>query len=142
MFDDIFYDAESISNIVFPDTPDDIEKTILRITRRGIDEIKKMINEGQESSKGVDTPTSMKGVFKTFGNTFGKVWSGNSNINKEDLSDARNLAETCIEKSTEGIRKLRRFEGPTIKMMVEDTTETLDDLKNKWLPKLNEIKIR
>lgn len=140
-FDENFYNADSISKIVFPDIPEDIEKTILKIIRSGIDEIKKVINEKNESANNFEQP-SMKNVFKTFGSTFDKVWAGDKNNNKKELTDCKYLAETCIDKATEGIRKLRRFEGSTVKMMVEDVTETLEELKTKWLPKLTDIKAR
>lgn len=117
-FDDNFRKAESISKISFPDQPEDIEKTVLRIIKTAIDKIKSVIElshaEFQQQTMG-----DQKSMWKPF---------------YEEI----NLADTCIEKANEGIKKLRRFEGNTINAMMADCQDSLDDLKNKWYVKLIE----
>jgi len=117
-FDDNFRKADSISKISFPDQPEDIEKTVLRIIKTAIDKIKSVIElshaEFQQQTMG-----DQKSMWKPF---------------YEEI----NLADTCIEKAVEGIKKLRRFEGSTINAMVADCNDSLDDLKNKWYTKLIE----
>jgi hypothetical protein len=117
-FDDNFYSADSISRISFPDTAEDIEKTILRITKTAVDKIKSVIEtshaEFQQQAMG-----DQKAMWKPF---YAEI----------------NLVDTCIEKANEGIKKLRRFEGNAINAMMADCQDSLDDLKNKWYVKLIE----
>lgn len=138
-FDENFQTEVSISKIVFPDVPEDIEKTILRIIRSGVDKVKKTLNEREESLNSLERP-SMKSVFKTFSGTFDKVWSGGEKNGEIGSTDTQKFVDACLDKATEGVRKLRRYEGSTIKMMMEDINESMEDLKNKWLPKLTQTK--
>ncbi len=118
MHDSNFDDAESISKISFPDIAEDIEKTILRLIKTAVDKIKEILNQtySEYQQSGVD---NQKAMMKPY---------------YEEI----NLAENCIEKATEGLKKLRRFEGTTINAMLADCSDSLDDLKNKWYPKLIE----
>ncbi len=117
-FDSHFYNADSIAKISFPDTAEDIEKTILRITKTAVDKIKNVIDlshaEFQQQTMG-----DQKALWKPF---------------YEEI----NFTDTCIEKANEGIKKLRRFEGNSINAMIADCQDSLDDLKNKWYVKLIE----
>lgn len=117
-FDSNFYSSDSISKISYPDTAEDIEKTILRITKTAVDKIKSVIEtthaEFQQQAMG-----DQKAMWKPF---------------YEEIK----LVDTCIEKANEGIKKLRRFEGNAINAMMADCQDSLDDLKNKWYVKLIE----
>jgi hypothetical protein len=117
-FDSNFYSSDSVSKISYPDTPEDIEKTILRITKTAIDKIKSVIEishaEFQQQTMG-----DQKAMWKPF---------------YEEIK----LVDTCIEKANEGIKKLRRFEGNAINAMMADCQDSLDDLKDKWYVKLIE----
>jgi hypothetical protein len=118
MFDANFSSESSISKITFPDNADDIEKTILRITKTAIDKIKRVIDlshaEFQQQTLG-----DQKALWKP-------------------LYEEINFTDACIEKASEGIKKLRRFEGKSITEMMEDCQDSLDELKNKWYVKLIE----
>lgn len=117
-FDDNFRKADNISKISFPDKAEDIEKTVLRIIKTAIDKIKSVI-ELSYSEFQAQTMGDQKSQWKPF---------------HEEI----HLADTCIEKASEGIKKLKRFEGSTINAMVNDCNDGLDDLKNKWYTKLIE----
>jgi hypothetical protein len=118
MFDSNFSSADSISKISFPDSADDVEKTVLRIIKTAVDKIKNVVElshaEFQQQTMG-----DQKAMWKPF---------------YEEIK----LVDTCIEKANEGIKKLRRFEGNAINAMMADCQDSLDDLKNKWYVKLIE----
>jgi hypothetical protein len=117
-FDSHFYNSASISKISYPDTAEDIEKTVLRIIKTAVDKIKGVIDlshaEFQQQITG-----DQKAMWKPF---------------YEEI----NFVDACIEKANEGIKKLRRFEGNSINAMMADCQDSLDDLKNKWYVKLIE----
>lgn len=117
-FDSNFYSADSISKISYPDTPEDIEKTVLRIIKTAVDKIKGVVElshaEFQQQAMG-----DQKAMWKPF---------------YEEI----NFTDNCIEKASEGIKKLRRFEGNTVNAMMADCQDSLEDLKNKWYVKLIE----
>lgn len=116
-FDSNFYSVDSISKISYPDTAEDVEKTVLRITKTAVEKIKSVIN------------TKEIGV--------GEVQVGTKDFLKP-YSGEFQFVDTCIEKANEGIKKLRRFEGNTINAMITDCQDSLDDLKNKWYVQLIE----
>ena len=117
-FDSNFYSSSSISKISFPDTAEDVEKTILKITKSATDKVKEILNQTY-----AEYSQSVQGDQKAALNPY-----------YEEI----NFVETCIEKANDGIKKLRRFEVPTINAMLADCSDSIDDLKNNWLPKLIE----
>jgi len=117
-FDKNFYNSESISKISFPNSIEDIEKTVLRIISSAVDKIKKILNETASEY----TQRNM----------------GDNKANAKPYFTEIHFTECCIEKATEGIKKIKRYEESNINTIVADCNESLDDLKTKWLPKLIE----
>ncbi|MCF8465622.1 MAG: hypothetical protein K9G41_12320 [Flavobacteriales bacterium] len=111
-----FSSADSIAKINIPDNPDDIEKTILRIIKEAVESIKKVIQMSHQEYQqhSMYDPKA--------------IWS--------PLHSEVRLAETCIEKATEGLRKMRRYEGQVHPAAMQDCEDALNDLKNNWMVKL------
>jgi hypothetical protein len=118
MFDENFSNVNRINAITFPNDIEDVEKTILRITKAGTEKCKSVVettySEFQQNAMG-----DQKAMWNPF---------------HEELA----FVEACIEKSNEGLKKLRRFEGNNVNMVVADCQDSIDDLSNKWFPKLIE----
>ncbi len=115
-FDDNFYNASSISAIVYPDSPEDIEKTILRIIKTAQDKVKAVIEMSFSEVQQMEMD-DQKSIWKPF-------------------SKEINLADSCIEKASEGIKKLKRFEGNNVNNMLSDCLDSLEEFQSKWYPKL------
>jgi len=113
--DDNFYNRTSIDKILFPNELEDIEKTIERIIKTGIEEIKQVLGE----SEAPNSTVGEKNFLKPYSEEYEKI-------------------EACIERASEGIKKLKRKdvkEYPKLKLIIADVEESLSDLKEKWLPR-------
>lgn len=117
-FDSNFNSLESISKITFPDTAEDIEKTTLKIIKTAIDEIKTVLNESYSE--------------------YQQRITGNQKAMWNPYNDEILFVENCIEKSSEGIRKLDRFDPSISYVMINDCNHHLSELKNNWFEKLKE----
>lgn len=115
-----FESMENISKITFPDTPDDIEKTILKIIKTAIDQIKIVLNESYSE--------------------YQQRIAGNQKAMWSPYNDEILFVENCIEKSIDGIRKLDRFDSSVSYAMINECNHHLSVLKNDWFIQLKQKK--
>lgn len=120
--DNNFSSKSSIDKISFPNDVEDIEKTIEKIIKSGIEKIKTTINEHEMG--------------------LGQVQVGDKSFLKP-YHEEFDFVEICFEKATEGIKKLKRkddSEHPKLKVIINDIEDSFSELKDKWFPKLIEKK--
>jgi hypothetical protein len=120
LFDENFSSTSRINSISFPNDVDNIEKTVERIIKAGVEQIKTTVNEHE------------MGV--------GHVQVGDKSFLKP-FHEEFEFVEACFEKAQEGIKKLRRkddSEHPKLKAIVNDLDDLFSDFKDKWFPKLIE----
>jgi hypothetical protein len=89
---------------------EDIEKTIEKIIAAAIENVREVLN-----------------------GDFDKDYVSSNTPFSEELGFINN----CIEKSEDGIKKLKRkdeTEHPKIRLIISDLEENLINLKDKWLP--------
>jgi hypothetical protein len=118
MFEENFKNASKINSIVYPDNVEDIEKTIEKIIKKGIEKIKS-ITEEHEIVIG-DFEIGEKSFLKPYAEEFGFV-------------------NSCSEKILEGIKKLKRKdeeEHSKLKVIIADLEDYYLEFKNKWIPLL------
>ena len=118
--DDNFSGKSSINAISFPNDVDDIEKTIEKIIKAGVEEVKEVL--GEFNATAIQHTLGDKNFFKPYSEEF-------------------EMVEACIEKAQEGIKKLKRkddSEHPKLRHIIADIEESFSELKEKWLPKLEE----
>ncbi len=118
--DDNFSGKSSINAISFPINVNDIEKTIEKIIKAGVEEIKEVL--GEHNATAIQYTLGDKNFFKPYSEQF-------------------DMVESCIEKTQEGIKKLKRkddTEHPKLRHIIADIEESLLDLNEKWFPKLVE----
>lgn len=111
-----FRDKKSINAISFPDNTLDIEKTIEKIIKAGIETAKEVITEDKVTA--VQYSMADKSFLKPY---------------YEEIE----MLEVCIEKSKEGIRKLRRkvkSDHSELQIIIDDLNERIDELSDKWIP--------
>jgi hypothetical protein len=92
LFDENFSNTSRINSISYPNDVDDIEKTVERIIKAGVEQIKTTVNE-HEMGVG-DVQVGDKSFLKPFHEEF-------------------EFVEACFEKAQEGIKKLRRKDDLT-----------------------------
>lgn len=117
MFDSNFSSVSNISKVIFPNEAVDVEKTILRITKIAIERIKSTINR-QELGIG-EFQIGTKDFLEPFSQEF-------------------EFVDMCLDKAREGQKKLKRFEENNINVMIQDCQDEIDEIINKWYPKLVE----
>ena len=118
--DDNFKNKSSINAILFPNDVEDIEKTIEKTIKVGIEKIKEVLGE-----------------FKTY--QLSPPQLGDKNLFNPYYEEFE-FVETCLEKANEGIKKLKRKEidNKELNYIIIDMEESSLELKEKWLPKLQE----
>lgn len=118
--DSNFKSKSDIDKITFPNDVEDIEKTVEKIIKSGVEEIKGVL--GEFNTTAIQHTLGDKNFFKPYSEEF-------------------EMTESCIEKANEGIKKLKRKDDtdhPKLRHIIADLDENLSDLKEKWLPKLEE----
>jgi hypothetical protein len=118
--DSNFKSKSSVNAISFPNDVEDIEKTVEKIIKAGIEEVKEVL--GEFNATAIQHTLGDKNFFKPYSEEF-------------------EMVEACIEKAQEGIKKLKRKddnEHPKLRHIITDLEESFSDLKEKWLPKLEE----
>lgn len=117
---DNFKNKSCIDAILFPNDVEDIEKTIEKIIKAGVEKIKEV-----------------EGEFKTTEIKYTSL--GDRNFLKPYYQEFE-LVETCLEKANEGIKKLKRkdLDNKELNNIIIDMEEISLELKEKWLPKLQE----
>ena len=116
-FAENFHNKNSINTISFPRDVEDIEKTVEKIIKAGVEKIKSVI-ENHEIGIGA-AQVGDKSFLKPYHEEFAFV-------------------EACFEKAEDGIKKLKRkdeSEHSKIKNVISDIEDAYTDLKEKWLPK-------
>ncbi|MBC7524046.1 MAG: hypothetical protein H7239_06375 [Flavobacterium sp.] len=114
--DNNFKNKSSINAISFPNDIEDVEKTILRLTKAGTE--------------------MCKAVIETTYSEFQEKAMSDQKANWNPFHEELGFVEACIDKSTEGIKKLKRLEASNINIILADCQDSIDELRNKWLPKL------
>jgi hypothetical protein len=117
-FEETYRRAKNILKIYFPDEPEDIENTVLKIINKATFKIKRIINLSDVQYK-KRTIKEQEYICKPF---YKEIY----------------FAEICIKKAEEGILKLSKFDNPSISLMIDNCNESLDVLKNKFYSKLIE----
>jgi len=118
--DSNFKSKSSINAISFPNDVEDIEKTVEKIIKAGVEEVKEVL--GEFNATAIQHTLGDKNFFKPYSEEF-------------------EMVEACIEKAQEGIKKLKRkddTEHPKLRHIISDIDESFSELKEKWLPKLEE----
>ena len=119
-FAENFDDKASINSISFPRNVEDIEKTVEKIIKAGVEKIKSVVEDHEMGVGAVQVGD--KSFLKPYHEEFAFV-------------------EACFEKAQEGIKKLKRIdesEHPKIRAIINDIEDAFSDFKEKWFPKLVE----
>jgi hypothetical protein len=122
--DSNFKNKTSINAISFPNNIEDAEKTVERIIKVGVEEIKKVLSEFNATA--IQHTLGDRNFFKPYSEEF-------------------EMVEVCIEKAREGIKKLKRkdeTEHPKLKYIITDLEENFLELKETWFPKLEEQRVK
>ena len=115
-FEDTFRRAKNILKINFPDEPEEIENTILKIIKTATFKIKRVLKLSDIEYK-KRTIREQKYIWKPF---YKEIY----------------FTDVCIEKAEEGILKLRKFNNATTIEMLVNCSNSLDVLKDISYPKL------
>lgn len=116
--EETFRRAKNILKINFPDEPQEIENTVLKIIKTATFKIKRVLKLSDIEFK-KRTIREQKYIWKPF---YKEIY----------------FTDICIEKAEEGILKLRKFNNATTRQMLVNCSNNLDVLKNISYPKLIE----
>jgi hypothetical protein len=120
MFENNFKSTNKINSITYPNDVEDIEKTIEKIIKTGVEKIKITVEEHEMG--------------------IGEVQVGDKSFLKP-YHEEFEFVEACFEKAQEGIKKLKRkddSEHPKLKVILNDIEDEFSNLKENWFPKLVE----
>jgi hypothetical protein len=117
-FEETYRRSKNILKIYFPDEPEDIENTVLKIINKATFKIKRVLKLSDIEYK-KRTIRDQKYMSKPF---YKEIY----------------FTDVCIEKAEEGILKLRKFDNSTTRQMLVNCSNNLDVLKNISYPKLIE----
>lgn len=118
--DSNFSHKDKINSISFPNDTEDIEKTVEKIIKAAIKQIKDLLGENNVTV--IQAQISDKNFLKPYFKDF-------------------EFVEACVEKAQEGIKKLKRnddSDNPKVRSILFDIEESFATLKVKWIPKLEE----
>ena len=135
MYESNFKDKESINAIVFPDDVDDLEKTILKIISTVRDKIKE-VTDGSVQDYEFKSITNFNSMSMAT-SPFSAAGSKQMKALQKPFQIEMELLETAVSKAKEGIRKLRRFDDPSLSHRISDCSDLLEELAD-LKPKLQE----
>jgi hypothetical protein len=135
MHESNFQSKESINAIVFPDDVDDLEKTILKIISTVKDKIKE-VTDGSVQDYELKSVTNINPLSMA-SSPFSMAGSKEMKALQKPFQIEMELLETAISKAKEGIRKLRRFDDPSLNHRINDCNDLMEEL-SELKPKLNE----
>lgn len=124
LYEKNFRDHKTIAAILFPDDASGIEQTVERIVHSAIQQVQGVLDEHHV--------TVMQHQLSDV-----EFWKPHD--------DEFKYVGAALEKARAGLRRLKRFpgqDGPAERLRNEDLTELIDTLGRKWLPLLEERRVR